>query len=183
MSNKTETFVKRGTIKYVISKLDGIPKHKKKVEKLSECKDLDKCYKDSLRYGRLYIHYDQESERKKFFEESYWLGRKLKRENNNETVIETTKENCMNEENTNLDNFIKEIEEVNRDKEILNQSRENVTRNENSLVKRLIEFGITKLNIDILNECKANYKIVGAIGDNNVCYISDFDKIVELIND
>ena len=39
MSKRTDTFVKRGTIKLVINKLNGISKHKKKVDKLIECKN------------------------------------------------------------------------------------------------------------------------------------------------
>lgn len=181
MSKKTEDFVKKGTIKFVISKLNGIQKHEKKLEKLIECKDLDKCYKDSLRYGRLYIHHDKEKERDEFFKESYWLGRKLDREEKNETVIETKKETIVDIDNTLDVDFINKIEELDKEKEKQIEVVEQQTTNENSLVKRLIEFGITKLNINVLNDCKVNYMIVGGIGDNKVCYLSDFDKIVELI--
>ena len=87
MSKKTEAFEKNGTIKYVISKLDGIPKHKKKVEKLKSCKDLNSAYTIALRYGRKYIHLDDEKKRDEFFKESYWLGRKLLREYNKEETI------------------------------------------------------------------------------------------------
>ena len=182
MSNKTSNFDKRGTIYYVISKLDGIQKHKKKVEKLKECKDLDKCYKDSLRYGRLYIHHDQERERDEFFKDSHWLGKKLEREENSKTVLETKSDGNMIKENKIDNEFISEIEKVDMLYKKQDKVIDEVSTNENSLVKRLLEFGVTKLNIDILNDCKVNYKIVGCIGDSKVCYMSEFDKIVEIIN-
>lgn len=182
MSKRTDTFVKKCTIKLVINKLNGISKHKKKVDKLIECKDLDKCYKDSLRYGRLYIHHDQDRERDEFFRDSHWLGKKLEREENNKTLLETNSEENMIDDNKIDNEFISEIEKVDKLYEKQYKVIDEVSTNENSLVKRVLEFGVTKLNIDILNDCKANYKIVGCIGDSKVCYMSEFDKIVEIIN-
>lgn len=178
MSKKTELFEKNGTVKYVISKLNGIPKHKKKVEKLESCKDLDSAYTVALRYGRKYIHMDDKDKRDEFFKEAYWLGRKLLREGKKEeiNVKEEGKEICIDEE------FVNEIKKVDSDYEKVTDVEVKNEIDDDELIRRVIEYGATKLDYNFLVESKVDFKMLGYKEDIALCYLREFDKIVELIN-
>ena len=178
MSNRTSVYDKKGIIQYVINVLSKDDKYKNRIEKLNSAKDLSEKYTISLRYGRNYIHFKDKKKRKEFFKEGHWLGRKLLREEKKGMVIEA---------NTNDDNgidveFISEIEKVDNEREYNTDIVKNEEAKEESLINRIFEFGVTKLSVDILKECNVNYTIVGSNGTNLVCYLRDYDFIVELIN-
>ena len=88
MSNQTSDLDKKGTIQYVINVLSKDEKFKSKIEKLNSTKDLSSSYTIALRYGRNYIHFNNEKKRDEFFKECHWLGRKLQREEKKEIMIE-----------------------------------------------------------------------------------------------
>ena len=178
MTKLTTDLDKKGTIQYVINVLSREDKYKSKIEKLKSAKDLSSGYTIALRYGRNYIHFNDEDKRDEFFKECHWLGRKLQREDKNEIVIEA---------NTDEDNgidleFISEIEKVDNERGSKTEIVKNEIVKEESLIKRIIEFGVKQLSIDILKECNIDYTIVGSNGTNLVCYLRDYDFIVELIN-
>lgn len=177
MSHQTTILDKKGTIQYVLNVLSREDKYKSKIEKLNSAKDLSSGYTIALRYGRNYIHLNNKKKRDEFFKECHWLGRKLLREEKKGMVIEA---------NTNEDNgidveFISEIEKVDNEREGNTEIvKVDEVRKEN-LISRIIEFGVTKLSVDILKESNVNYTIVGSNGTNLVCYLSEFDKLFELI--
>lgn len=178
MSNITADWDKKGTIQYVIQVLSKEDKYKSKIEKLNGAKDLSHGYTIALRYGRKYIHLKDANKRDEFFKECHWLGRKLLREDNKEIVIDT-----KTDERNGIDiEFISEIEKVDNERECNTEVVEVKKVNEDNLINRIIEFGVTKLSVNILKECNINYTIVGSKGTNYVCYLRDLDKIVELIN-
>ena len=178
MSKQTEVLDKRGTIQYVINVLSKEDKYKSKIEKLKSAKDLSSGYTIALRYGRNYIHYNDEKKRDDFFKECHWLGRKLLREDKKEIVIEAN-----TDEDKDIDvEFISEIEKVDNERGSKTVIVKNEIVKEKNLIKRIIEFGVKQLSIDILKECNIDYTIVGSNGSNLVCYLRDFDFIVELIN-
>ncbi len=178
MSNKTTELDKKGTIQYVINVLSKEDKYKSKIEKLKSAKDLSSGYTIALRYGRNYIHYNDEKKRDKFFKECHWLGRKLVR-------IENLKVENENNyiENEGVDKeFISKIEKVDNERESKIDLIKIEEGKDDSLINRIIEFGVTKLSIEILNECNMKYTIVGSNDRNLVVYLREFNKIVELIN-
>lgn len=174
MSNITADLDKKGTIQYVIQVLSKEDKYKSKIEKLNSAKDLSSGYTIALRYGRKYIHLNDANKRDEFFKECHWLGRKLLREDKKENVIDA---NTNDDSSVDVD-FISEIEKV----DIERENKTEIVKVEKNLINRILEFGVTKLSIDILNECNVNYTIVGSNGTNLVCYMRDYNKIVELIN-
>ena len=177
MSNKTTELDKKGTIQYVINVLSKEDKYKSKIEKLKSAKDLSSGYTIALRYGRLYIHLNNKKKRDEFFKESHWLGRKLYREEKKEIVIEAN-----TDEGNGIDvGFISEIEKVDNERE----SNTGIVKIEEakgeSLIGKIIEFGVTKLSVEILKECNVNYTIVGSNENCLIGYLRDYNKIVELI--
>ena len=178
MSKQTEVLDKRGTIQYVINVLSKEDKYKSKIEKLKSAKDLSSGYTIALRYGRNYIHFNDEDKRDEFFKECHWLGRKLQREDKNEIVIEanTDEDNGIDVE------FISEIEKVDNERGSKTEMVKSEIVKEENLIKRIIEFGVKQLSENILKECNIVYTIVGSNGTNLVCYLRDYDFIVELIN-
>jgi hypothetical protein len=178
MTKLTTDLDKKGTIQYVINVLSKEDKFKSKIEKLNSAKDLSSGYTIALRYGRNYIHYNDEKKRDDFFKECHWLGRKLLREDKKEIVIEAN-----TDEDKDIDvEFISEIEKVDNERGSKTVIVKNEIVKEKNLIKRIIEFGVKQLSIDILKECNIDYTIVGSNGSNLVCYLRDFDFIVELIN-
>ena len=178
MSNKTDDLDKKGTIQYVIQVLSKDEKFKSKIEKLNSAKDLSSGYTIALRYGRNYIHFNNEKKRDEFFKESHWLGRKLIREEKKEIVIE-----AKADEDKGIDvEFISEIEKVDKERRCNTEIVKVEKIEDKSLISRIIEFGVKRLSIDIIKECKVNYTIVGSNGTNLVCYLRDINKIVEIIN-
>ena len=177
MTKLTTELDKKGTIQYVINVLSREDKYKSKIEKLNSAKDLSSGYTIALRYGRNYIHFNDENKRDEFFKECHWLGRKLQREENKEIVIvaNTDEDNGIDTE------FISEIEKVDNEREFKTEIVKVDEVKEDNLINRIIEFGVTKLSVDILKECNVNYTIVGSNGSNLVCYLRDYNKIVELI--
>ncbi len=177
MTKLTTELDKKGTIQYVINVLSREDKYKSKIEKLNSAKDLSSGYTIALRYGRNYIHLNDENKRDEFFKECHWLGRKLLREEKKEIVIEAN-----NDEDKGIDTeFISEIEKVDNEREDKTEIVKVDEVKEDNLIKRIIEFGVTKLSVDILKECNVNYTIVGSNESNLVCYLRDYNKIVELI--
>ena len=178
MSRLTCDADKKGTIQYVKYVLSKEGKYKNKIEKLNSAKDLSGGYKIALRYGRNYIHFNDVNKRDAFFKECHWLGRKLLREEKKEIVV---KDNTDELEGLDKE-FISEIEKVDNERTCNNEIvKVNEVKKEN-LIDRILEFGVKKLSIDILKECNANYTIVGSNGANLVCYLRDYNEIVELIN-
>ena len=79
------------------------------------------------------------------------------------------------------DMFISEIEKVDNEREC-NTEIVNVNEvKDASLINRILEFGVTKLSIEILKECNVNFTIVGSNKNSLVGYLRDYNKIVELI--
>ena len=178
MTKLTTDLDKKGTIQYVINVLSKEDKFKSKIEKLNSAKDLSSGYTIALRYGRNYIHYNDEKKRDDFFKECHWLGRKLLREDKKDIVIEAN-----TDEDKGIDTeFISEIEKVDNERGSKTEIVKNEIVKEENLINRIIVFGVTKLSEDILKECNVNYTIVGSNGSNLVCYLRDYDKIVELLN-
>ena len=178
MSNITADLDKKGTIQYVIQVLSKEDKYKSKIEKLNSAKDLSSGYTIALRYGRKYIHLNDANKRDEFFKECHWLGRKILREDKKEIVTnsKTDKDNCLDTE------FINEIEKVDKERERKTEIIKVNEVNEDDLIKRIIDFGVIKLSIDILKECNVKYTIVGSNKTNLVAYLREYNKIVELIN-
>lgn len=177
MTKITTELDKKGTIQYVINVLSREDKYKSKIEKLNSAKDLSSGYTIALRYGRNYIHFNDENKRDEFFKECHWLGRKLQREEKKDIVIEAN-----TDEDKGIDTeFISEIEKVDNEREGKTEIVKVDEVKEDNLINRIIEFGVTKLSVDILKECNVNYTIVGSNGSNLVCYLRDYNKIVELI--
>lgn len=177
MSNQTSDLDKKGTIQYVINVLSKDEKFKSKIEKLNSTKDLSSSYTIALRYGRNYIHFNNEKKRDEFFKECHWLGRKLQREEKKEIMIESK---SGGEKNVDIE-FISEIEKVDNEREC-NTEIVNVNEvKDASLINRILEFGVTKLSIEILKECNVNFTIVGSNKNSIVGYLRDYNKIVELI--
>lgn len=178
MSNITSDLDKKGTIQYVIEVLSKNKKFKSKIEKLNSANDLASKYTIALRYGRNYIHLNDTKKRDDFFKEGHWLGRKLQREENNGIVSETktNEDKCVDTE------FISEIEKVDKEREDNKELVQVEKVEDNNLIGRIIKFGVIKLNADILRKCNVNYTVVGSNETNLVCYLRDYNKIVELIN-
>ena len=178
MSKITSDNDKIGTIQYVKNVLSKEDKYKSKIEKLNSAKDLSSGYTIALRYGRNYIHFNDEKKRDEFLNECHWLGRKLLREDKKEIVIEA---NTDEDKGIDID-FISEIEKVDNEREGNTELVKVKEVKEETLISRIIEFGVKKLSVDILNECNVNYTIVGSNGTGLVCYLRDYDFIVELLN-